>query len=39
VLVTARKISELGARTDKELPEPQLVDARPRELSATVQVS
>src|SRR5688572_3229624 len=38
VLVTARKISELGARTDKELPEPQLVDARPRELSASAQL-
>ncbi len=37
VLVTARKISEMGARTDRELPEPQLVDARPRELSASVQ--
>ena len=37
VLVTARKISELGARTDRELPEPQLVDARPRELSASMQ--
>jgi DNA recombination protein RmuC len=34
VLVTARKISEMGARTDKELPEPQLIDTRPRELSA-----
>ncbi|MGB7161017.1 MAG: DNA recombination protein RmuC [Tepidisphaeraceae bacterium] len=38
VLVTARKISEMGARTDKELPEPQLIDTRPRELSASVQV-
>jgi DNA recombination protein RmuC len=38
VLVTARKIAELGARTDKELPEPQLVDARPRELSASAQL-
>jgi DNA recombination protein RmuC len=37
VLVTARKISELGARTDKELPEPELIDSRPRELSAAVQ--
>jgi DNA recombination protein RmuC len=37
VLVTARKISELGARTDKELPEPPLIDTRPRELSAAVQ--
>jgi len=37
VLVTARKISELGARTDKELSEPPLIDTRPRELSAAVQ--
>jgi hypothetical protein len=37
VLVTARKISELGARTDKELSEPPLIDIRPRELSAAVQ--
>src|SRR5688500_7047865 len=37
VLVTARKIYELGARTDKELPEPDLIDTRPRELSAAVQ--
>lgn len=37
VLVTARKISELGARTDKDLPEPDLIDSRPRELSAAVQ--
>jgi len=37
VLVTARKISELGARTDKELSEPQLIDTRPRELSASMQ--
>jgi DNA recombination protein RmuC len=36
VLVTARKISELGARTDKELSEPPLIDTRPRELSASV---
>ena len=38
VLVTARKISELGARTDKELPEPLLVDSRPRDLSQAVQM-
>jgi DNA recombination protein RmuC len=37
VLVTARKISELGARTDKELSEPPLIDTRPREFSAAVQ--
>ncbi|HEV2296729.1 MAG TPA: DNA recombination protein RmuC [Tepidisphaeraceae bacterium] len=38
VLVTVRKISELGARTDKELPEPLLVDSRPRELSPSMQL-
>ncbi|HYO11225.1 MAG TPA: DNA recombination protein RmuC [Tepidisphaeraceae bacterium] len=36
VLVTARKIAELGARSDKEVPEPQLVDTRARELSASL---
>lgn len=36
VLVTARKIAELGARTDKELPDVDPVDKRPREMSATV---
>jgi DNA recombination protein RmuC len=39
VLVTARKISELGARTDKELSEPPLIDTRPRELSASVSAT
>ncbi len=38
VLVTARKISELGARTDKELPDVDPVDKRPRELSASTTV-
>ncbi len=36
VMVTARKISELGARTDKQLPEPDLIDTRPRALSAAM---
>jgi DNA recombination protein RmuC len=36
VLVTARKISELGARSDKELPDPQPIDTRPRALSSTL---
>lgn len=34
VLVTARKIAELGARSGKELPDAQAIDTRPRELSA-----
>jgi DNA recombination protein RmuC len=34
VLVTARKIAELGARSDKALPDPQPIDTRARELSA-----
>ena len=33
VLVTARKIAELGARSDKELPDAEHVDTRPRELT------
>ncbi len=37
VLVTARKISELGARSDKELPEPEVVDVRAREVSSALQ--
>lgn len=37
VLVTARKIAELGARSDKELPEPSQLDSHPRELSAALQ--
>jgi DNA recombination protein RmuC len=32
-LVTARKIAELGARSDKELPDAEHVDTRPRELT------
>ncbi len=34
VLVTARKIAELGARSDKELPQLDPIDVRPRELAA-----
>jgi DNA recombination protein RmuC len=34
VLVTARRIGELGARSDKELGAPQPIDQRPRELPA-----
>jgi DNA recombination protein RmuC len=37
VMVTARKVAELGARSDRELPEPQLIDTRPRELSTALQ--
>jgi DNA recombination protein RmuC len=33
VLVTARKIAELGARSDKELPDGKTIDSRPRELA------
>ena len=33
VLVTARKIAELGARSGKELPDGQPIDTRPRELT------
>jgi DNA recombination protein RmuC len=36
VLVSARKISELGAKSDKDLPEPAKVDKRSRELAATL---
>ena len=34
VLVTARKVSELGAKTEKTLAEPPVIDARPRELTS-----
>jgi len=34
VLVTARKIGELGARKEKELPDPQPIDTRARRLSS-----
>lgn len=37
VLVTARKMSELGARSDKEVPELEAVATRPRELPASLQ--
>ncbi len=33
VLVTARRISELGARSDKEIPDVQPVDTQPRQLT------
>jgi len=36
LLVTARRIGELGARSDKEVPEPTLADSRPRELTAAL---
>ena len=39
VLVTARKIAELGARSDKELPDAEHVDVRPRELTMFEDVS
>ena len=34
LLVTARRIGELGARNDKEVSEPSPVDSRPRQLAA-----
>ncbi len=37
VLVTARKIGELGARSDKELPDAEAIDVRPRELPPTMR--
>ena len=37
LLVTARKIGELGARSDKDIPDPAQVDLRPRELTTAVQ--
>ena len=33
LLVTARRIGELGARSDKEIPDAEHVDTRPRELT------
>ena len=39
LLVTARKIGELGARNDKEVPEPPPVDTRTRELTAAIPAS
>jgi DNA recombination protein RmuC len=33
VMPTARKMAELGARTDKELPQPDLIEQLPREIS------
>jgi DNA recombination protein RmuC len=37
VLVTARKMSDLGAKTEKPLPEAVPVDTAPRELSASLR--
>jgi DNA recombination protein RmuC len=34
VMPTSRRMAELGARTDKELPQPELLERVPRELSA-----
>jgi DNA recombination protein RmuC len=39
VLVTARKIAELGARSDRELTEVSPVDTRPRALAAPAQAA
>jgi DNA recombination protein RmuC len=39
VLVTARKIGELGARSDKELPDLEPVDHRARELAGALSPS
>jgi DNA recombination protein RmuC len=36
VIVTARKISELGAKTDKEIPELEPIDRQARELSTSL---
>jgi DNA recombination protein RmuC len=33
VMPTARKMAELGARTDKELPQPDLIEHMPRDVS------
>lgn len=37
VVVTARKIAELGSRSDKEIVELEPIDTRPRELSALLK--
>lgn len=37
VLVTARKMAELGARSDKELPQPEPLDLHARELPTSLQ--
>jgi DNA recombination protein RmuC len=39
VLVTARKIGELGARSDKEVPDPQPIDTKAREFQAMLPES
>lgn len=39
LLVTARKIGELGARSDKEVPELLPLDARPRELTVAADAA
>jgi DNA recombination protein RmuC len=38
VMVTARKISELGARSEKELPELEPVDRQTRDVSAATKL-
>jgi DNA recombination protein RmuC len=38
VVVTARKISELGARSDKEIPDLEPVDRQTRELSSALKL-
>ena len=35
MLVSARKMAELGARSDRELPELSVIDTRPREVTAS----
>ena len=37
LLVSARRIGELGARSGKDVPEPDPIDTRPRELSVASQ--
>jgi DNA recombination protein RmuC len=39
VMVTARKMGELGARSDKELPELSPVDKQPRELGENLKIT
>jgi DNA recombination protein RmuC len=39
VLVTARKIAELGARSDRQLTEAEPIDSRPRALTTLPQLA